>query len=101
MILEEKRAKEAKEKHENEEIETRKKEEQSAKVKWICKRAYRNSVESNSKKWDFWNMLIQSFQIAAVKDFLKKRGDERYGELQKGVLLSETFAQMEENDLIK
>ena len=46
-------------------------------------------------------MLIRSFQIAAVKDFLKKRGDERYGELQKGVLLSETFAQMEENDLIK
>ena len=41
------------------------------------------------------------FQIEQVKDFLKKRKDERYEELQKGVLLSETFAQIEENDLIK
>ena len=46
-------------------------------------------------------MLIRSFQIEAVKEFLKKRGDERYGELKKGLILSETFAQMEENDLIK
>ena len=45
--------------------------------------------------------FIGGFQIAAVKDFLKKRGDERYGELHKGLILSETFAQLEENDLIK
>ena len=45
--------------------------------------------------------ILYSFQIEEVKDFLKKRKDERYEELQKGVLLSETFAQIEENDLIK
>ena len=44
---------------------------------------------------------LYNFQIEEVKDFLKKRKDERYEELQKGVLLSETFAQIEENDLIK
>ena len=48
-----------------------------------------------------FSQIALLLQIADVKEFLKKGTDERYGELHKGLILSETMAQMEENELIK
>ena len=41
----------------------------------------------------YWNAIYNQWRYASLL--------LRYGELQKGLILSETFAQMEENDLIK
>ena len=104
MILEQKLKKESDEKAENKAIEERKESEQRSKVMdGIC--------HFYAPVLSFYNIpaiVISSttiyftlIQVEQAKEFIKTSRDERYAELHRGIILSETMAQMEADEIVR